>query len=79
MLWMNKEMETKQVPIESPDVTTAVIWFPGRLVLVASVYVAGGDTEALKHVCLLAKNGYRCTAKCRHNCGNRNCRGLQST
>ncbi|RFU31201.1 hypothetical protein B7463_g5127, partial [Scytalidium lignicola] len=52
MLWVNKEVEAEQVPIESPDITAAVIQFPGRLVLVASVYVPGGDVAALRDMCM---------------------------
>ena len=51
MLWVNKDVEAEQVPIESPDMTAAVIRLPERLVLVASVYVPGGDTQALRNTC----------------------------
>lgn len=43
MLWVIREVEAEQVPIESLDVTAAVIRLPGRLVFTASVYVPGGD------------------------------------
>jgi hypothetical protein len=52
MLWVNKDVETEQVPIESPDITAAIIRLPGRLVLVASVYVPGEDTQALWETCV---------------------------
>ena len=48
---MNKDVEAEQVPIESSDITAAVIRLPGRLVLVASVYVPGGDAQALRDTC----------------------------
>ena len=51
MLWVNKEVEAEQVPIQSPDITAAVIRLPDRLVLVASVYVPGGDPRALREAC----------------------------
>src|SRR2546421_1485080 len=51
MLWVNKDVEAEQVPIESPDMTAAVIRLPERLVLVVSVYVQGGDTQALRNTC----------------------------
>jgi exonuclease III len=51
MLWVNKDTEAEQVPIESPDITAAIVRLPGRLVLVASVYVPGGDTQALRNAC----------------------------
>ena len=48
---MNKDMEAKQVPIQSPDMTAAVIRLPDQLILVASVYVPGGDYQALQDTC----------------------------
>ncbi|KAJ5963032.1 hypothetical protein N7501_007973 [Penicillium viridicatum] len=47
MLWVNKDMEVEQVPIESPDLTAAVIRLPERLIFMASVYVEGWDAAAL--------------------------------
>jgi exonuclease III len=52
MLWVNKDVEAEQVPIDSPDITAAIIRLPGRRVLVASVYVPGGDAQALRDVCI---------------------------
>jgi hypothetical protein len=37
MLWVNKEVEAEQVPIDSPDVTAAVVRLPDRLVYMAPV------------------------------------------
>jgi ribonuclease HI len=51
MLWVNKGVEAEQVPIESPDMTAAVLRLPERLVLVVSVYVPGGDAQALQDTC----------------------------
>jgi ribonuclease HI len=51
MLWINKEVEAEQVPIESPDLTAVVIRFPERLIFMASVYVEGGDASALDDAC----------------------------
>lgn len=51
MLWVNKEVEAEQVPIESPDLTAAVIRLPERLIFTASVYVEGGDAQALRDTC----------------------------
>jgi hypothetical protein len=48
MLWVNKEVEAEQVRIETPDITAAVVRLPDRLILVASVYVPGGDPQALR-------------------------------
>jgi hypothetical protein len=38
------------VPIESPDLTVAVIRLPERLIFIVLVYVEGGDTVALDDV-----------------------------
>lgn len=51
MLWINKDVEAEQVSIESPDLTAAVIRLPERLILIASVYVEGGDAQALRDAC----------------------------
>jgi hypothetical protein len=51
MFWVNKEVEAEQVSIESPDVTAAVIQLPDRQVFTASVYVPGGDAQALQDTC----------------------------
>ncbi|SPJ70284.1 uncharacterized protein FTOL_00012 [Fusarium torulosum] len=51
MLWVNKEVEAEQVPIDSPDVTAAVVRLPDHLVFTASVYVPGGDAQALQDIC----------------------------
>ncbi|KAF5973804.1 reverse transcriptase, partial [Fusarium bulbicola] len=51
MLWVNREVEAEQVPIESPDVTAAVLRLPDRLVFTASAYVPGVDAEALQDIC----------------------------
>jgi exonuclease III len=55
MLWVNKDVEAEQVRIESPDITAAVIRLPGRWVLVASVYVPGADSQALRDTCDLLR------------------------
>ncbi|KAJ9480984.1 hypothetical protein VN97_g12529, partial [Penicillium thymicola] len=51
ILWVNKDVEAEQVPIESPDLTAAVIRLPERLIFMASVYVEGGDASALDDAC----------------------------
>ncbi|KAF4336646.1 reverse transcriptase [Fusarium beomiforme] len=51
MLWVSREVEAEQLSIESPDVTAAVIRLPDRLVFMASVYVPGGDAQALQDTC----------------------------
>ncbi|KAF5964566.1 reverse transcriptase [Fusarium coicis] len=51
MLWVNREVEAEQVPIESPHVTAAVLRLSDGLVFTASAYVPGGDAEALQDIC----------------------------
>jgi exonuclease III len=51
MLWVNKDVEAEQIPIELPDMTAAVLRLPERLVLVVSTYVPGGDAQALRDTC----------------------------
>ena len=51
MLWINKEVEAEQVQMESPDMTAAVVRLPDRMILVVSVYVPGGDLQALREAC----------------------------
>ena len=66
MLWVNKDVEAEQVPVDSPDITAAIVRFPDRVVLVASVYVPGGDARALKDVC---ENIHKVVAKARRGTG----------
>lgn len=51
MLWVNKDVEPEQVRIESPDLTAAVIRLPERRILIASVYVEGGEPSSLDNAC----------------------------
>src|SRR3954447_1702715 len=68
MLWVNKDVEAEQVPVDSPDITAAIVRFPDRVVLVASVYVPGGDAGALKDTC---ENIHKVVAKARRGTGAR--------
>jgi hypothetical protein len=51
MLWVNKDVEAEQIPIESPDMTAALLRLPDRRVLVVSVYVPKEDPQALQSTC----------------------------
>lgn len=44
-------MEAEQVPIESPDLTAALVRLLDRQILIVSVYVEGGDVQALTETC----------------------------
>ena len=48
MLWVNKDVEAEQVPIKTADMTAAILRLPERVILVVSVYVPGGDAQALQ-------------------------------
>jgi hypothetical protein len=47
MLWVRKDMEAEQVPVQSADLTAAVLHLPDRSILVVSVYVEGNNRAAL--------------------------------
>jgi exonuclease III len=51
MLWVNKDVEAEQIPIETADMTAAILRLPERLVLIVSVYVPRGDAQALHNTC----------------------------
>lgn len=47
MLWIRRDIECEQVDVPSADLTVIVLRLPDRSVLLASVYVEGGNVEAL--------------------------------
>src|SRR2546423_12626968 len=47
MLWVRKDMEAEQVPVQSADLTVAVLRLPDRSILLVSVYVEGKNRAAL--------------------------------
>ena len=51
MIWIKKNLESEQVPVQSPDLTVALVRLHDRVVLVASVYVEGGVSQALVDSC----------------------------
>lgn len=55
MLWIRKDLEAEQVPIQSSDLTAAVLRLPERLVLIVSVYVEGVEKRALTESCQLLR------------------------
>jgi endonuclease/exonuclease/phosphatase family metal-dependent hydrolase len=48
MLWIRKDIEAEQVPMQSSDFTAAVLRLPDRSILVVSVYVEPQNAEALR-------------------------------
>ncbi len=63
---MNKDVEAEQVLVDSLDITAAIVRFPDRVVLVASVYVPGRDARAQKYAC---ENIHKVVAKARQGTG----------
>lgn len=49
MLWIRKDIDAEQIPIQSADITAVVLRLPDRAVLVVSVYVEGNNEEALRN------------------------------
>lgn len=47
MLWVRRDVEFEQAAVPSADLTVALLRLPDRSVLVASVYVEGGNVAAL--------------------------------
>jgi hypothetical protein len=47
MLWVRRDIECEQVDVPSADLTVALLRLPDRSVLLASVYVEGGNATAL--------------------------------
>ena len=48
MMWIRSDIESEQIPIETSDLTAAVLTLPDRAILAISVYVAPADEEALR-------------------------------
>lgn len=55
MLWVRKDLEAEQIPIESSDLTAVVLRLPEKWVLIVSVYVEGVDKQALTDTCHLLR------------------------
>jgi exonuclease III len=47
MLWIRKDIEAEQLPVESSDLTAAVLQLSDRSILVVSVYIESSNTAAL--------------------------------
>ncbi|OAQ59776.1 transposon I factor [Purpureocillium lilacinum] len=53
LLWVRSDIEAEQMPIESADLTAAVLRLPARDVLVVSIYVEWNNEQALASVMTL--------------------------
>jgi hypothetical protein len=50
MLWIRKDLEARQISVDSADITAAVLRLPGRSILVVSLYVPQANPTALQRV-----------------------------
>ena len=50
MMWIRKDIEAEQIPIQSADITAALLRLPGQTILVAAVYVPPDDSDALRQI-----------------------------
>ncbi|KAI7713817.1 hypothetical protein KC353_g7264, partial [Hortaea werneckii] len=53
MLWVRRDIECEQVSVPSADITVILLRLPDRSVLLASVYVEGGNAAALGETVIL--------------------------
>jgi hypothetical protein len=49
MLWIRSDLNAKQIPVPSVDLTAATLQLLDRAVIVVLVYVEGNNTEALAY------------------------------
>jgi hypothetical protein len=49
MHWIRKDIEAEQIPVQSSDLTAAVLRLLGRSILAVSVYVEGQDCNWPSH------------------------------
>lgn len=47
MMWVRRDIEAEQVPVQSADLTAVVLRLPDRSILVVSVYAEGNNKEEL--------------------------------
>jgi hypothetical protein len=55
MMWVREDLEVEQVPIESSDLTAAVLHTQDSTILVVSAYVEGGSGEVLNEAVTLIR------------------------
>jgi hypothetical protein len=55
MFWIRRDIEVEHVPIQSADLTAAVLRLPDWSILIVSVYVEVNDTNALLDMVSMAK------------------------
>src|SRR5271163_1154279 len=50
MLWIRKDLEARQIVVDSADITAALLGLPDRSILIFSVYVPQSDPAALQQI-----------------------------
>ena len=45
---MNKDIEVEQILIKIADIIAAILQFPEQVILVVSIYIPGGNAQALQ-------------------------------
>jgi hypothetical protein len=53
MLWVRRDLEARQIAVDSADITAAVLRLPDRSILIISVYIPQSDLAALQQMLLL--------------------------
>ena len=53
MLWIRRDLEARQIAVDSADITAAVLRLPDRSILIVSVYIPQSDLVALQQMLLL--------------------------
>ena len=52
MLWIRRDLEARQIVVDSADITAAVLRLPDRSILIISVYIPQSDLAALQQMLL---------------------------
>jgi hypothetical protein len=47
MLWIRKDLDSEQIPIQSPDITAVLLHLTDRSIFVVSTYAEPANPEAL--------------------------------
>ena len=50
MLWIRSDLEARQIPVESPDITAAILRLPDRSILLVSLYVPKSNLVQLQQL-----------------------------
>jgi hypothetical protein len=61
MFWIRKDLEVRQIPVDSADITAAVLHLPDRSILLVSLYVPKADLAALQRTLQLLQHAIEST------------------